>query len=163
MPNRPLRAAGRGASQFSDIIQSVFRGKIQDAKPKFRGVFILHLFWPCFSLIFNQNGEKNHSACKGCFFVAKRLNPWKRREQGLRSARAPNSTETQKEVKWVTSDSKMTPRVPPQSDLRWPQNNSNMGSRVTFEAILGHFGVGLPEPLLSHSWVTLILPVSLSS
>ena len=25
-----------------------------------------------------------------------------------------------------------------------------MGSRVTFESILGHFGVGLPESLLNH-------------
>ena len=36
-----------------------------------------------------------------------------------------------------------------------------MGSGVTFESILGHFGVGLPESLLSHFSVTLILSVFL--
>ena len=35
-----------------------------------------------------------------------------------------------------------------------------MGSGVTFESCLGHFGVGLTESLLSHFWVTLILSVS---
>ena len=30
-----------------------------------------------------------------------------------------------------------------------------MGSEVTFESLLGHFGVGQPESLLSHFWVTL--------
>ena len=42
----------------------------------------------------------------------------------------------------------------------WPQvlkSDSKMGSEVTFESLLGHFGVGLPESLLSHFWVTLIL------
>ena len=36
----------------------------------------------------------------------------------------------------------MTPEVPPQS--------LKVGSRVTFESILGHLGVGLPESPLSH-------------
>ena len=37
-----------------------------------------------------------------------------------------------------------------------PENDSKMGSGVTFESILGHFGVGMPESLLSR-WVTLTL------
>ena len=36
-------------------------------------------------------------------------------------------------------------------------SDSKMASGVTFESLLGHFGVGLPESLLSHFWVTLIL------
>ena len=39
-----------------------------------------------------------------------------------------------------------------------------MGSRVTLvEPIVGHFVIGLPESLLSHSWVTLLLFVFLCS
>ena len=78
----------------------------------------------------------------------------------LWSGRAPNSTETQKELKWPKRDSKWLPksqsRVTP-SDSKWLKNDPKMGSGVTFESILGHFGVGLPESLLSHFWVTLIL------
>ena len=37
------------------------------------------------------------------------------------------------------------------------KNDSDMGSGVTFELILGHFGVRLPGSLLSHFCVTLIL------
>ena len=75
----------------------------------------------------------------------------------LWSGRAPNSTETQKEVKRAKSGSEVTPRVPPPSELRWPKSDSKLGSGVTFEAIEGHFGIGLPESLLSHFWATLIL------
>ena len=38
-----------------------------------------------------------------------------------------------------------------------------MGSGVTFESSFGHFGVRLPESLLRHFWVTLILFVFLWS
>ena len=72
----------------------------------------------------------------------------------LWSGCAPKSTETQKELKWPKSDSKVTPRAPapewPQVTQKWLKNDSKMGSRVTFESILGHFGVGLPESLLGH-------------
>ena len=85
----------------------------------------------------------------------------------LWSGRPPNSTETQKEWKWPKSDSKVTQADRPQSDpkvtQKWLKNDSKMGSGVTFESILGHFGVGLPESLLSHFWVTLILSVFLGS
>ena len=37
----------------------------------------------------------------------------------------------------------------------------NWGPGVTFESILGQFGVGLAESLLSRFWVTLILSVFL--
>ena len=37
------------------------------------------------------------------------------------------------------------------SKVTWDdKSDSKMGSRVTFKPILGHFGVGLPEPLLGH-------------
>ena len=52
----------------------------------------------------------------------------------------------------------MTIRVPPRSDLK---RLKKVGSGVTFESILGHFGVGLPESLLSRFWVTLVLSVFL--
>ena len=39
---------------------------------------------------------------------------------------------------------------------------TNMGSQVTFESMLGYFGVGLSESLLSHFWVTLILCLCLA-
>ena len=49
----------------------------------------------------------------------------------------------------TSSDSKVT--------QKWLKNDSKMGSGVTFESILGHFGVGLLESLLSHFRVTLVL------
>ena len=85
-------------------------------------------------------------------------------ERGLRrgfplwSWRPPNSTETQKELKWPKSDSKVTPGVPSQSDPKWLKSDSKMtqnwvrshfwvtlgslwgrSGRVTFESLLGHF------------------------
>ena len=71
----------------------------------------------------------------------------------------PNSTETQKELKWPKSDSKVTSGVPAQSDTKWPKSDSKVtqkesllshfwvtfgslwgrSARVTFESLLGHF------------------------
>ena len=72
----------------------------------------------------------------------------------LWSGPAPKSTETEKELKWPKSDSKVTPRVPTQSDSKvtqkWLKNAvrshfwANFGSLwgrsagVTFESLLGH-------------------------
>ena len=47
-------------------------------------------------------------------------------------------------------------QCPTQSDPKWLNSDSPMGSGVTFESIVGHFGVGLPESLLSHFWVFLV-------
>ena len=48
----------------------------------------------------------------------------------------------------------MTPKAPPQSDSKVTQKWLKLRSRVTFESILGHFRVGLPESvfesLLGH-------------
>ena len=73
----------------------------------------------------------------------------------LWSGRAPNSTETQKELEWPKSDSQVTPADRPQSNLKltqkWLKNDSNMGSGVSFESLLGCFGVRpSAESLLSH-------------
>ena len=87
---------------------------------------------------------------------------------GLRIARATKDT-TMIEVyevgnterikvtqKWLKSDS----RVP---TLEWPQVGQvtqkwlENGVWSHFWVSLGHLGVGMPEALLSHSWVTLIL------
>ena len=75
----------------------------------------------------------------------------------LWSQRAPKSTETQKELKWPKSDSKVTRADRPQSDLKvtqkWLRTPFLSHSWVTW----GHSGVGPWESLLSHFWVTLIL------
>ena len=42
---------------------------------------------------------------------------------------------------------------PPRPFARYRKNDSNIGSGVTCESILGHFGVGLPESHLNHFWV----------
>ena len=56
--------------------------------------------------------------------------------------------------RWLKSDSQgPTPE--------WLKNDSTMGSGVTFELLLGHFGVSLLGSLLSHFWVTLTLSVFL--
>ena len=102
-----------------------------------------------------------------------------------RSGRAPNSTETQKELKRPKSDSKVTPRAPSQSDpkslksdlkvtQKWgPESllshfwvTSGRPARVTFESLLGHFNsfwvsVELgARPLLNSNLETVhILPI----
>ena len=63
---------------------------------------------------------------------------------GLCSGRAPNPTETQKELKWPNSDSKVTPADRPQSDPSGPH------FWVAFESL----GVALGRDPGSHFWVT---------
>ena len=58
--------------------------------------------------------------------------------------------------KWLKSESTGPSPDWAQVTQKWLRNDSNMGSGVAFESLLGHFGVGLPESLLSHFWVTLI-------
>ena len=73
----------------------------------------------------------------------------------LWSRRAPNSTETQKELKWPKSDSKVTPADRPQSDpklaQKWLRTPFFSHFWVTFESL----GITLKCGLGSHFWVTL--------
>ena len=55
--------------------------------------------------------------------------------QALRGGRAPKSTETQKELKWPKSDSKVTPRVP--SDSKVTQKRLKNCVRPQFWVTLG--------------------------
>ena len=75
----------------------------------------------------------------------------------LWSQRAPKSTETQKELKWPKSDSKVTRADRPQSDLKLAQKWLQTHFWVIFESLLSHLGSLPRESLLSHFWVTLIL------
>ena len=47
----------------------------------------------------------------------------------LWNGRPPNSTETQKELKWPKSDSKVTFGVPAQSDTKWPKSDSKVAQK----------------------------------
>ena len=69
----------------------------------------------------------------------------------------PKDHRALKRLKWHKSDSKVTLVATPEVTQERDKSDSKMGSGVTFEPILGHFGVGLPESLLNHFWVTLIL------
>ena len=79
----------------------------------------------------------------------------------LWSRRPPNSTETQKELKWPKSDSKVTRPDRPQSDPKVTQKWLRTHFCVIFESLSSHSGVGPRESFLSHFWVTLILSVFL--
>ena len=83
----------------------------------------------------------------------------------LGGRRAPNSTETQKELKWPKSDSKLSPWAPLQSDPKWLKSDSEMGSgvtfgslwgrsaRVTFESLSGHFSSFWVSVALGARWL----------
>ena len=59
--------------------------------------------------------------------------------KGLWSQRAPNSTETQKELKWLKSDSgRPTPK--------WPKIDSKVTPDPIFESLLSHFWVISTHP-----------------
>ena len=72
----------------------------------------------------------------------------------LWSWRAPNSTETPKELKWPKSDSKMTPRVPAQSALRWLKSDPKVTQKWGPESLLSQFWVTLGSVCPSHFRVT---------
>ena len=63
---------------------------------------------------------------------------------------------TQKQLKWLKNDSKVTFRGQPESDSKMTQKwlffQSKMTRKVTFESLLCHFRV-----TFSHFWVTLII------
>ena len=88
---------------------------------------------------------------------------------GLWSQCAPNSTETQKELKWPKSDSKVTRADRPESDLNWLKSDSGPHLWVTFESLLSHLKSlwsGTPgvtfESLLGH-FISLCVSVELGA
>ena len=72
------------------------------------------------------------------------------------SGRSPNYTETQKELKWPRSDSKVTvaDHTNVKATQKWPKSDPKVTPDPIFESFLSHFGVTLGWDPASHFWVT---------
>ena len=80
--------------------------------------------------------------------------------QIFRSGCAPSSAGRWGDLNWFQNWLKLASWGPAPEWLYDSNTDSKMASRVTFEPIFGHFGIGLPELLLRRKWVISVLCVS---